>query len=276
MFATRRRITHTFLAVCVGHVLLISAQLQSRSGMALPKAAAFRFFAAVQLTTMHAADAVHGVWTNYVALRGVNAENTRLRAQLALLEGRVQQQQAIVSDHQELEDALGLRQTIERPSLTARVIAGDPSPDVRTVTIDPGRADGVAVDLPVIAPSGGVVGRVVRVLDHAATVQLLIDRLAAAGAALERGSGGLVEGSATGPYLTMAMVSNLADVKIGDKVMTAGNDGIFPRGFLVGDIVAAEKGSGQYRSISVMPAVDFSRLDVVIVLLPSDAAGGRE
>ena len=72
------------------------------------------------------------------------------------------------------------------PTLAAEVIAGNPDPVMRTVTIDRGSADGVQADMAVIAP-GGIVGRIIGpVARHAARVQLIIDRNAAAGALTER------------------------------------------------------------------------------------------
>ena len=82
----------------------------------------------------------------------------------------------------------------------------------------------------VISPKG-VVGRVVGpVAAHAARVQLLIDRNAAAGAVTERTrAGGMVVGVDGDPPLAMELVSNLADVKPGDVVVASGVDGMYPR-----------------------------------------------
>ena len=73
--------------------------------------------------------------------------------------------------------------------------------------------------------------------------------------------------------MTMDLVSNMADVKVGDKVIASGVDGIYPKGFAIGWVEASERGPGLYRAISVRPAVDFSSLEeVLVVLVPARSA----
>ena len=69
------------------------------------------------------------------------------------------------------------------------------------------------------------------------------------------------------PPLAMELVSNLADVKSGDVVVTSGVDGIFPKGYIIGTVEGADRGPGLYRTITVRPAVDFSSLEEVLVVL---------
>jgi len=120
----------------------------------------------------------------------------------------------------------------------------------------------------VVAPAG-IVGRIVGApAAHAARVQLLIDHNAAAGSRAERThAGGMVVGVDKDPPLSMDLVSNLADVKAGDLVVASGVDGIYPKGFTIGRVESSERGPGLYRAISVRPAVDFSSLEEVLVVL---------
>jgi rod shape-determining protein MreC len=105
------------------------------------------------------------------------------------------------------------------------------------------------------------------VAQHAARVQLLIDRNAAAGAILERTrAGGIVVGAQGNPPLRMDLVSNLADVKPGDAIIASGVDGIYPKGYLIGRAEQVERGTGLYWSITVRPGVDFSSLEEVLVV----------
>jgi rod shape-determining protein MreC len=124
----------------------------------------------------------------------------------------------------------------------------------------------------------GVIGRVInRPTLHASMVQLLIGHNAGAGAATEQsGAVGPVRGGAGSPPLAMDYVDLLKDVKVGERVLTSGLDGIFPRGFLIGTVERAVKGSGVYREIAVRPAEDFSDIhDVLIVLVrPARVEGG--
>jgi rod shape-determining protein MreC len=129
----------------------------------------------------------------------------------------------------------------------------------------------------VIAPAG-VVGRVVVSSLRAAKVQLLIDRNAAAGAIIERSRAqGVVVGGGDGRLL-LEYMSEGFDVTVGDDVVTSGIDGIYPKGLVIGKVDDVEKSGAAYRRISVRPAVNFSALEeVLVVMSPTptrDSAGG--
>jgi rod shape-determining protein MreC len=77
----------------------------------------------------------------------------------------------------------------------------------------------------------------------------------------------MIVGAETNPPLRMELVSNFADVKAGDNVVASGVDGIYPKGYLIGQVERSDRGGGLYRTISVRPAVDFSSLEEVLVVL---------
>jgi rod shape-determining protein MreC len=264
----QRRTFVLLIVICLGQVLLISAQVQSRSGLPVLESVAFGTFARVQQLTAGFADGASGLWTNYFALRGAARENQQLRGRILDLEGQLQGQQAMASQTRALEALLGMRQTLTIPSLAARVIAGNPSPGGFTVTIDKGSEDGVEVNMPVIGATG-VVGRIIAPLSQrAAIVQLLVDRTAGAAVTFERtGAGAMVVGGAsTAPPLRAEYVPDSKDVQVGERVMTSGQDLIFPAGYLVGTVARVRR-VGAEREIAIEPAVDFSHIDVVLVLL---------
>jgi len=274
MLDIRKRTGYLFLAVMVGHLILISAQVQAKTGVPVLQAVTFGVFSRLQGGSATIVHGVRNVWGNYFGLRGVRAENAQLRQQVADLEVRLQEQRGLAAESARLQELMGLRSTANLPTLAAEVIAGNPNPGMRTITIDRGAKDGVEANMAVLAPTG-VVGRIVgRPAAHAAIVQLLIDRNAAAGALSERTrAGGMVVGSEHDPPLTMDLVSNLADIKPGDTVVASGVDGIYPKGFAIGRIETSERGPGLYRSISVRPLVDFSSLEyVLVVLVPARGA----
>jgi len=169
MLALHRRTSYLFLAIVLGHVLLISAQVQSKAGVPVLHAVAFSTFAKVQQSLAVTADGGRAFWSNYFALRGVARENEALKRRTLELEGQLQQAQALAGQTRSLEETLALSQSLSKPTLAARVIAGDPTPgSVSTITIDRGSEDGVVPDLAVIGRNG-VVGRLInRPLPHAA------------------------------------------------------------------------------------------------------------
>ena len=270
MLDIRQRTGYLFLAVMLGHLILISAQVQSKTGVPVLESVTFGVFSRMQWATASVLDGLRGGWGGYVDLRGVRSENESLRQQVAQLEVRLQEQRALASRAVRLQELLDLRSSTTLPTLPAEVIAGNPIADMLTVTIDRGTADGVEADMSVIAPRG-IVGRVIGpVAAHAARVQLIIDRDAAVGAVTERTrAGGVVLGTQDkqGSALSMDLVSNLSDVQPGDVVVASGVDGIYPKGFVIGTVESSETGEELHRRIAVRPAVDFSSLEEVLVVL---------
>jgi len=189
---------------------------------------------------------------------------------------QLQQQEALAARARTLQELLDLRDSTPLETVAATLIGSGASPEFRTVTIDKGTDQGLRSEMAVIAPSG-VVGRVIVPGARAARVQLLIDRNAAAGVLVERSR---VQGVVVGTgedRLRLEYLPGRPDVRVGDRVVTSGIDGIYPKGFVVGQIESLEGTAGGFRDITIRPAVDFSRLeDVLVVLTPpagADAAG---
>lgn len=266
-----------FLAVVVGHVILISSQVHARTGVPVLEAVTFGAFAWVQHGTAGFVRGVRDVWGGYIDLRGARTENEALRSRMAELEVRLQEQRALAQRSERLQALLDLKPAVNAPTLAAEVIAGYANPGMLTVTINKGTSEGVAENMAVIAPSG-VVGRVIGpVASHAARVQLIIDHNAAAGAVTERTrAGGMVVGQDGDPPLRMDLVSNLSDVQPGDLVVTSGAEGIYPKGFNIGRVETSARGPQLYREITVRPLADFRSLEeVLVVLLPPRGAAAE-
>jgi len=276
----RQRTRYLFLTVILGHILLISAQVNSRKGVPLLEAFTFGMFSEVQRATSSLASGVRSVWSGYVDLRRAHAENEALKRQLADAQVAFQAQQALADRARSLEELLQLRSRAQVQTAAAAVIGATPpapTPDFRTITIDKGTRDGLRQDMAVIAPLG-VVGRLIVPAVRSAKVQLLVDRNAAAGALIERSRAqGVVLGSGE-ERLRMDYVSEVADVVVGDVVVTSGIDGIYPKGFVIGKVDAVEKSGSTFKRISVRPAVDFLSLEEVLVIttLPPGREGTRE
>jgi len=262
----RRRSGYLFLAVMLGHVILISAQVNSRSGVPVLEAVTFGVFAEAQRGLSTGVSGIRRVWNRYVWLRGVEAENADLRRQLDEVRVQYQERRALADRARLLENLLALRDRSNLQTVAAEIIASSASPDFRTLTIDKGTADGLKSDMAVIA-AGGIVGRIVVPSAGAAKVQLLIDRNAAAGALIERSRAQGVAIGGGDERLRLDYVSETADVVVGDVVVTSGIDGIYPKGFTLGYVDTVEKNGPAYKRITIRPAVNFPSLETVLVVL---------
>ena len=263
----RRRTLTLLVVLCLGHVLLISSQVPAASGTSALDNVALGSVTRVQSAIGGVSGGIGGFWRHYLALGGVSRDNEALRGRVLELEAQLQGERARAARVDALEDALKMQRSVVAPTIAARVIAGNPVTGVMTINIDRGSADGVQPNMAVIT-GGGIVGRVIgNPSAHAAKVQLLIDRTAAAGALLEAsGAAGAVSGGFADGQLRLGLLSSATAVKAGDRVVTSGQDGIFPNGFLIGTVQQVS-GSGKSREVVVAPAVNFERIDVVLVVM---------
>jgi rod shape-determining protein MreC len=267
----RQRTGWLFMGVIVGHILLIAAQVNTRRGVPLLEEFTFGTFAEVQRAATSAIATVRDNWVNYVALQDVRAENAKLKEEVASLRIGLQQERALAQQSRTLQDLLELKSAVRLSTTAAAVIAGGASPEFRTITIDKGTDGGVTSDMAVLAP-GGVVGRIVMPTARASKVQLLIDRDAAAGVIVERSRAqGVVIGTGADRF-RLDHVPGAADIQVGDRVVTSGIEGIYPKGFLIGQIESIDRQSGEFTDVVVRPAVEFSALETVLVVLTPTAS----
>jgi rod shape-determining protein MreC len=255
----------------LGHLVAISKQVDVGDGATLFERWLFAVFSPLQGLISGGVDGVGGTWSNYVSLRGVREENERLRDRLAVTELLLQQRTHRAREAERLRELLQLRAVLPLEVLVAEVIARDGVPWFRTVTIDKGSQQGVALNAPVISPNG-VVGRVIRLGPDAAVVQLLLDQESGVGVRIERSRvtgvvAGQVDsaGQLTGD-LQMKYVPMLADVVEGDLVITSGLDRIHPAGLVVGRVRQVALGTGLFKEILVAPSARFDKLEEVLVV----------
>lgn len=268
-----RSSSYLFLAVVVAQLVLISAQVTTKTGMPILQAVAFGMVAEVQRAGAGVVGGVAGLWTGYVDLRRVRGDNERLTRELGQARIALQQERALAERSRNLQQLLDLRSRLMVETTAADVIAAAATPEFRTVTIGKGTQAGLRPDMAVISPAG-VVGRIIVPSARAAKVQLLIDLNAAAGALVERSRAqGVVMGTG-GDTLRLEYVSASAEIHVGDTVTTSGIDGIYAKGFVIGRVDKVERNGGAYGTITVRPAVNFSMLEEVLVVLTPPVPDG--
>jgi rod shape-determining protein MreC len=131
--------------------------------------------------------------------------------------------------------------------------------------------------MPVVTPDG-VVGQVVRTSSHAADVLLLADPSSRLAVRNQRSrSRATVTGAGDQKPLRLEYALRTEDFQEGDVLVTAGTDGIFPPGLLIGTLTSVERKSvGTLQPAEVKPAVETARLEEVLVLGADPAAVGEE
>ena len=207
-----------------------------------------------------------GTWHTYVDLVGVRQEREWLRRRVRELESQAERAFTMESQNARLQALLDLREGMPGQSVAARITGVDASGLFRTATVNKGERDGVQKGMAVVSPAG-VVGRVVSTSPNAARVLLLEDPSSGVDVLVQRSRArGIVEGSLNGGC-QLKYVKHREDLRVGDLVATSGLDGIFPRGVAVGTIsrLSREEG-GLFQTAEVEPAVDFNKLEEVMVV----------
>lgn len=210
--------------------------------------------------------AIGGTWNAYVDLVGVRQEREWLRRRVRELESRIERAATVASQNARLQALLDLREAMPGQSVASRITGVDASGLFRTATLNKGERDGVQKGMAVVAPAG-VVGKVVSTSPNAARVLLLEDPSSGVDALVQRSRArGIVEGSLHGGC-QLKYVKHREDLRVGDLVATSGLDGIFPKGVTVGTIVrlSREEG-GLFQTAEIEPAVDFNKLEEVMVV----------
>jgi len=212
---------------------------------------------------------VRDVWEGHLALRKVHEENRRLRQEIRALRAQNAELRELASASERLAALLEFREHQYPQTVVAKVIGRDTTNWYRAVVLDKGTRDGVREEMGVIAPTG-VVGRVVKTTASSSMVLLLTDPSNAITALIQRTRDeGIVEGTAQG-LARIKYVPLLSTVRVGDRVVTSGLTGGFPKGLPIGAITRIDKAEGDlFQSAEIAPEVDFSRLEEVLVITSS-------
>lgn len=208
-----------------------------------------------------------GLLDSYVFLVHVREENVSLRSRVESLEAQNSQLQELAHENERLRDLLSVStENNLRGGIVAGVIGYDASNWVKAVSIDKGSRDGIAVGMPVVG-TAGVVGQVIATASTSARILLLTDHSSGVDALIQGSRArGIVEGLG-GANCRWRFVLAGEEVKIGDRVVTSGADGIYPKGLLIGVVSSVEEaGKGLFQQIEVDPAEDFLKIETVLVL----------
>jgi rod shape-determining protein MreC len=216
-----------------------------------------------------------GASTNFfrqiVNFRQTAGENERLKEDLATAQLDLRKAQQANVENERLKGLLNLKEQTGYDQVAARVIARDSSVWFNTITINRGSSSGLALNMPVVTGSG-IVGRVIALSPWTAQVMMVTDEKAAAGAIVGQLSGsgalGSVRGLGNSGLIEMRYVSGLQNVEVGNYILTTGQDGIYPPGLNVGEVVQVKAGTAtQPHQILIKPGAKLDQLEEVAVLL---------
>jgi rod shape-determining protein MreC len=220
----------------------------------------------LQIASQGTANWVKGFQENYDTLAGFRSENERLRKRIQSLEIEKQRLLEAEATNLRLKQQLDFRSHLTGAAITATIIANSASSWFQSCTIDKGSADGVLKGMAVVTPLG-VVGQVVSVTARTAKVLLLTDPNSGIDVLVQRTrSRGIVSGSLENGTV-LKYVKRSEDIQAGDRLITSGLDGVFPKGMMVGAVITVRKQHlGLFQFIEVLPAVQSARVEEVLVV----------
>jgi rod shape-determining protein MreC len=267
-FLRRHRVLVSATALLLMSLFLVSISVRSRPYRDPLAEVVLFVFSPLQGAAQWVTRGVTNAWFGYVYLVGARAENEHLRDRVAALETDVVRLGELEQSNNRLTELLRFRREMRVEARGARVIARDPLHWFRSLVIDRGRQDGVREGLAVLAP-GGVVGRVVEVGRAASRVMLLTDNDSGIAAVVQRSRAeGIVQGGRD-QGCRMNYLRRDVDVVAGDRVVTSGLDGIFPKGIFIGTITEiALEHRDLLLSARVEPSVPLADLEEVMVVDP--------
>jgi rod shape-determining protein MreC len=210
--------------------------------------------------------AISDLWAGYVALQTVREENEQLRKDMELLRGQNSQLRESAAATERLKSLLQFKEQAASVTVAAQVIGRDATNSYRSVILNKGERDGIKPDMGVVTPVG-VVGRVVKTTGATAVVLLVTDPSNAIAGLIQRTRDeGIVEGTHQG-LARLKYIPLLSTVRDGDRVVTSGLVGGFPRGLPIGTIMRIDRSEGAlFQSAELIPEVDMSRLEEVLVI----------
>nr|HEV7955103.1 rod shape-determining protein MreC [Candidatus Acidoferrales bacterium] len=254
-------------AVLLAQVLLLAVQIRRDT----QRVRLIRVWAVGAVTPFERAGTwsitkVRDTWNGYFALVHTHRDDQAMKAEMDRLKIQNAELQSQSAEAQRYAAMLGfINEHTEVPMVAARVFAASADSTSHTFYINRGEHEGIRRDMAVIT-ADGVVGKVLYVYGHVSNVLEITDRDSGVGALL---ADSRIQGPVGGtgePLMVMKYVSNDDDVKVGQQILTSGQDQIFPKDLPVGTITEVKPGT-PFKLIRVKPAAHLDQLEEVMVLL---------
>jgi rod shape-determining protein MreC len=263
----RRRGTLFIVILLVCAVLFISLQLSGRYQGGFLHNLVLRIIAPPQQAFHWTIASIRTFFKNHILLIDLKEENLQLQEEVRRLQRENDELRESTQAVERLQRLLLFKERVSAAMIPAEVIAYSPSAWFRTIVINKGLRDGVRQGMPVVTWEG-VVGKVMRISPGSSIILLSIDRNFSVDVLVQRTrTRGIVEGDG-GSRCQLQYVPRTGDIQIGDRIITSGLGGVFPKGLSMGKVVSVEKKDyGLFQTVEVRPSADFLRLEEVMVIL---------
>ncbi len=206
------------------------------------------------------------IFNSYINVVGANKENSQLKMKLEALQLDNQRIPQLETENKRLKTILNLMEQQKNTYIAARVVGEDIKNWFKCIVIDKGRSHGIREKMPVVTPKG-IVGQAVEVSKWNTKVMVINDTNSSVDVYVEgKNTRGMLEGTGQSTLKLKYILKN-DEIDIGDKLVTSGKDGIYPKGMLTGIVITVNRNkAGIFTDIDVMPFNNFKRLDEVLIV----------
>jgi rod shape-determining protein MreC len=212
------------------------------------------------------AEFVRYLFNNYIGLIRTNRENADLHNKLDKLQLENQKIHELEQENKRLKTILNLMEQHPKTMIAARVVGEDVKNWFKCIILDKGKSSGITIKMPVVT-SRGLVGQVVETDRWVTKVMVINDTNSSVDVYVDgRNTRGILEGTGQ-TLLRLKYIRKNDELEIGDKLITSGKDGIYPKGLAIGIVTTVNRNKpGIFADIEVMPFNNFNRLEEVLVL----------
>ena len=261
-----------FLAcIVLASLLLITVSIRYGKENLFFESVIVRIFSPAQSLITQVRTSISDLLDRYFFLTEVSQENDRLLKEVDQLTRRnsylletFKQQERI----KQLQRASKTSKNRKVKSLMALVIGRDPTQWSKMIFIDKGTDDGIRGNVAVVTDAG-IVGHITHSTATTSKVLLITDSRSAVDSLFQNTRVPGVSTGTGGRVCEVKFVPIDAKLEVGDRVISSGLGGVFPKGRVVGTVVRVVKRRQElFQDVVVAPSVDLSRLEDVLVLLP--------
>lgn len=228
----------------------------------------------LQMAAAAPSDFVRNATVYFATLVEVQKENAGLRQGQVDAAQRLLRFDQVEEENRRLRGLLDMAATVGVRSVAADILYDGPDPFSRKVILNRGSQHGIEAGMAVVNEQG-MIGQVTRVYPVQAEVTLLTDRNQAVPVHVARnGLRGVLAGAGQG-RLELRFTLSGADVRVGDRLVTSGLDGLFLPGLPVADVVSVDRETQTFAVILCEPVAGVERTTQVLVLTRAELAPPR-
>ena len=255
-----------FILLAVLSLTLLTWKVKNRVPVIMFENAVLSITRPLQQAATWTTQSLRGVWDNYIYLVNVQRDNQRLREETKWLRQENHRYLEAYLQYQRLQRLLNFREQTPLDVIAAAVVGRNANSWTEIIYINRGTRDKVAKGLPVVTHEG-LVGQVIHAAPALSQVMLLTDFRSGVDALVQRTrASGVVAGR--GRHLAeLKFLPVGADLQPGDRLISSGMGGVFPKGLIIGEVKDIHRNGRQTQQVEIQPSVDFSHLEEVLVLV---------